>query len=85
MTQSDSNVLHEPSAIRIAYSEITGGRIAELLKSMAREAHEAGLEGNHVVISYIEEGDEFVPGTYVPEIHLILRQVADDTDQDEED
>ena len=51
---------------------------------MAQEAHESGLEGSHVAISYIEEDDDFVPGTYVPEIHLVLRQVSDHVQDDED-
>jgi hypothetical protein len=71
-------MLHEPSKIRIADGTISGEHVVQLLEDMAKEAHDAGLEGSHVAISYIEEDDDFVPGTYVPEIHLVLRQVADE-------
>lgn len=75
MTQSDSSGLHEPAKKRIAEGTISGENVVELLEDMAREAGEAGLEGHHVAVCYIEESDEFVPGTYVPEIHLVLRLI----------
>lgn len=70
-------MLHEPSKNRIAEGTISGDNVVELLQSMAEEASEGGLESSHVAITYIEEDDEFVPGTFVPEIHLVLRRVED--------
>lgn len=71
-------MLHKPSKIRIADGEFSGDNIVHLLESMASEAHDAGQEGSHVAITYIEEDDDFVPGTFVPEIHLVLRRVEPD-------
>jgi len=71
-------MLHEPSITRIADGTISGEHVVQLFRDMAKEASEMGLEGSHVAVSYIEEDDDFIPGTYVPEIHLVLRMI--DTD-----
>ena len=77
-------MLHKPSRERIADGTISGEHVARLFEDMAMEAHEMGMEGSHICIPYVEEDDDFLPGTYVPEIHLVLRRIEDES-QDTED
>ena len=67
--------LHAPAAERIKGGNFGGEGVARMLADMAKEAN--GEDSWHLVISFIEEDDEFVPGTYVPELHFILRKVVE--------
>lgn len=70
--------VHKPAAERIAKGSYSGPEVARLFEEMAEEADKGNAESYHVVISFIEENDEFVEGTFVPELHLTLRKIEDD-------
>jgi hypothetical protein len=46
-----------------------------LLKALAEEAETLGLEADQVSLSLIDDGDKFVPGTWVPEVWLVVRKI----------
>lgn len=68
-------MIHPPAEARIKDGQFSGEHFFNLLREMAKEAEKDGAESYHLAISYIEDGDEFEEGTYVPEIHLIVRKV----------
>ena len=70
--------VHAPALERISKGSYSGPDVARLFEEMAEEADKTETEGYHVVISFLEEGDEFVEGTYVPELHLTLRKIEDE-------
>lgn len=75
--------LHEPAKARIIDGTFSGEHFCNLLQEMVEEAKQADSDSYHLCVTYIEEGDEFVPGTYVPEIHLIVRKVDDELPRDQ--
>jgi hypothetical protein len=46
-----------------------------LFQAMIDDAEEMGTDIQQVCMPYIEEGDEFVEGTWVPELWLVVRKV----------
>jgi|GEM_PF-3492972 len=71
--------MHEPAVKRIeegmTYDPDTIMLIFEELLDQAKTT-EPGT--NHFTAMFIDTEDEFVPGTYVPEIWFVLRKVLDD-------
>lgn len=76
-------MIHEPAIERIKGGVFSGEHFYNLLEGMCQEAEKVGQGSYHLAVSYVDEGDEFVEGTYVPEIHLIVRKVDDSDDQTE--
>ena len=70
--------VHAPAIERISKGSYSGPDVARLFEEMAEEAAKSDSEGYHVCISFLEEDDEFVEGTYVPELHLTLRKIEDE-------
>ena len=78
-------MLHKPSEDRI-----TGVRVEDKVpmeemllhwfKDAARACHDLDLPAMDTTVMFWEDGDEFVEGTYVPEIHLTVRRVEADAD-----
>lgn len=66
-------MLHPPSKKRLEESPISGKALAELLEDVSNN-HD-GEESIHYAVHYVEEGDEYNVGEYVPEIHIVLRRV----------
>ena len=69
--------LHKESIPRISNPGNDEGFIS-LFEALAAEAEESQSEVGQVCMPYIEEGDEFVPGTWVPELWLVVRKVRND-------
>jgi hypothetical protein len=46
-----------------------------LFEALVEEAEEMGTEVGQVAIPFVEEDDEFVVGTWVPELWLVVRKV----------
>jgi len=63
-------MLHEPAIKRI---DNEANRI--IFDALIEESEEFGNEVGQVCIPLIEEGDEFVEGTWVPELWLVVRKV----------
>ena len=78
--------MHKPSEDRITGVNIEGnkGPVEEQLlywfRDMAKAASEMDLPAMDTTVLFLEDDDEFVPGTYVPELRLIVRRVEDDED-----
>lgn len=66
--------LHEPSIERVKKS-VDGAGFLEIFNALAYEAEEMDKEIGQVCMPYIEEGDEFVEGTWVPELWIVVRKV----------
>jgi hypothetical protein len=68
-------MLHEQSKQRIKENGINGESLANVLEEMANEASENDIPALDTIVIFLEDGDEFTVGSYVPEIHLIVRRV----------
>jgi len=71
-------MLHEPTIERIKETSIPGANILGLFRELAEDAAELDQESLDLIVGFMEADDEFVPGTYVPEIHFIVRRVGND-------
>jgi len=71
--------LHQPSEERVAGAP-GGDHLLGIFKQLVAEAEEMACPCLDLLVTYIEESDEFVDGTYVPELHLIVRKVDDSAD-----
>jgi hypothetical protein len=56
---------------------VKGVGLVHLFTDLIEDAEEAGLNGIDMVVTYIDPEDEFVVGTWVPELHLIVRKVIE--------
>ncbi len=70
-------MIHEPSVERVKTSVDPEG-FFNIFQAMTEEAEEEGRDINQVCMPYVEEGDEFVEGTFVPELWLVVRKVLPD-------
>jgi hypothetical protein len=67
--------LHIPSIERIENKDMV------IFDALVEESEEFGNEVGQVCIPLIEEGDEFVVGTWVPELWLVVRKVLPDEEK----
>jgi hypothetical protein len=65
---------HKPAIARLKESIDPEG-FKEIYKALIEEAEEEGEEAGQVCMPYIEEGDEFEVGTWVPELWFVVRKV----------
>lgn len=72
------SLIHKEAEKRLLESTFHGPGFVRLITEMAQSAMEDGQDSYHIAISFIEEDDTFIPGTYVPEVHLVLRKITDD-------
>jgi hypothetical protein len=73
--------LHKPAIERILKPiEPEGHKM--IFEAMIDEAEELGRDINNVCMPYIDEGDEFVEGTWVPELWLVVRKVLPNDDDE---
>jgi hypothetical protein len=49
-----------------------------LFETLAKEANELNQDNMVLAVQYIESGDEILPGTYIPELILVVRRVGND-------
>jgi len=66
--------LHNPSLKRIEDSISPDANLA-IFNALVADAEDFDNEVGQVCIPLIEEGDEFVEGTWVPELWLVVRKV----------
>ena len=72
-------MIHEPAKKRIMDGTgFSPDDLVNLMEMMASQCEEVGNEAGQMMIGFLEEEDEFVPGTYVPEVWIIMRKVLDD-------
>jgi hypothetical protein len=70
-------MIHEPAIERVKTS-VDGLGFFCIFHAMAEEAEKEGRDINQVCMPYVEDGDEFVEGTWVPELWLVVRKVLPD-------
>lgn len=66
--------LHEPSLKRIEEAVSSEANMM-IFSALVDDAEEFGNEVGQVCIPLIEEGDEFVEGTWVPELWMVVRKI----------
>lgn len=69
--------LHLPSLARIA-KEADAEGLMNIFEAMIDEAEEFDNDVQQVCMPYIEDGDEFEEGTWVPELWFVVRKVLPD-------
>jgi hypothetical protein len=52
-----------------------GSGTMSIYNALIEETEEIGNEVGQICVPFIEEGDEFVEGTWVPELWLVVRKV----------
>ena len=70
-------MIHKPSVERVKTLASGEGFLA-IFQAMVDEAEEEGRDIAQVCMPYIEDDDEFVEGTWVPELWLVVRKVLPD-------
>jgi len=68
-------LLHAASVDRIHDIGNAGELLLRRFNEMATLCEEEDLEGVDLSVVYFEEDDEYVPGTYMPELHLTVRKI----------
>lgn len=72
-------MLHEPSKARILGGEGSmSERVLQTFEDLVKDAEDMDCPCLDLVVTFIDKDDEFVPGTYVPELHLIVRKVDEE-------
>ena len=71
-------MLHNSAIERVKSTMIPGENILGLFQELASDAAELDQESMDLIVGFMEDTDEFVPGTYVPEIHFIVRRIGED-------
>lgn len=69
--------LHKPSIPRLEEQPDANGLLS-VFQGLIEEAESMGNEVGQVCMPFIDDGDEFVPGTWVPEFWFVVRRVIDD-------
>ena len=72
------SLIHKPAHERVLEKGLDGPTLLDLMECMALESEAFNNEAGQLLVGYIEDEDEFKPGTYVPEIWIVLRKVLDD-------
>ncbi len=68
--------MHEPSKKRMVPEGVDYARhLLTHFENLVEDAKQMDLGCLDLVVTYIDEDDDFVPGTYVPELHLVIRKV----------
>jgi len=68
-------MIHKPAIPRI--EGLSCENNLEVFTALAEEAKGDGNEVGQVCIPLVDEGDEFVVGTWVPELWLVVREVLE--------
>ena len=74
-------MIHKPSVERVKTSIDPAGFLS-IFQAMVEEAEEDNRDIAQVCMPYVDEDDEFVEGTFVPELWLVVRKVLHDTTND---
>jgi hypothetical protein len=75
--------IHKDALPRIA-EQPDGDQLMRVFLAMVEEGEAFGNDVQQVCLPFIDEGDEFVEGTWVPEFWFVIRKVLPDeasTDQ----
>lgn len=69
--------IHAPALPRIA-EQPDGEGIRLILEALIDEAEEEGRACGQVCVPFVEDADEFVAGTWVPEFWIVARKIEDE-------
>jgi len=72
------SLLHDSCVKRIAAGKASGEHLVMLFETLAAEAEATDEAAIDLVVNYLEAGDDFIPGKYVPELHLVVRRIEPD-------
>ena len=73
-------MIHEPAKSRVSEGPgIDGPQLLNLMEQLAAEADEMGDRQGQTLIGFLEPEDEFVEGSWVPEIWIVVRKVTDES------
>lgn len=70
--------MHKPAEPRLQELDISGQNFLEVFHGLIADAESAGQNGAGVTLEFIEPGDDFIVGTYVPQIILVVNKVLPD-------
>jgi len=74
--------IHKPAIERLKASGTDGEGLMQIMDEMIRMSEEFEQADMTTLVSYIEAEDEFVEGTWVPELWIVVRKVLpDETEQ----
>lgn len=82
MESNSPRFLHLPSLPRIEAGQIGGPQMVGLFEQLVEAAVEANEAVADLMVGYFDTADTFIPGTYVPELHLVVRRVDNDAEED---
>lgn len=68
--------IHKAALPRIAKEADSAG-LMNIFNAMVEEAEEFGNEVQQVCMPYIEDGDKFTKGEWVPELWFVVRKVLE--------
>jgi len=66
--------IHQPAIERVKAPLAKEGHLM-IFQALIDEAEEEGRDIGQVCMPYIDDGDEFVEGAWVPELWLVVRKV----------
>ena len=69
------SLLHDESIERIRAGKIGGDGLVRMCEMLADDADLNEVPVMTLMVPFVDEGDIFIEGKYVPEIHLIVRKV----------
>lgn len=69
--------MHKPSLDRVKEGGVSGEGLLNLFKDLISDAKVLKQETMCLTVWFGDEKDKFEPGTYVPELHLIVRKVEE--------
>ena len=71
-------MLHKPAIARLKETGVPGDRVLGLFQDLVKECVENDILSLGTVVEFLQDDDVFEEGTYIPEIHFIVRKVEND-------
>jgi len=75
MSNEQESKLHKPGIGRILVSRITGAELLDTFQQLVAQCELEGTAGIGIVNEFVEEGDKFEVGSYVPSVHIVVQKV----------
>jgi hypothetical protein len=69
------SLLHQPAIERVKDGRAEGDGLLAIMEALAQDSENDGLEVGQLVVGYVDNGDVFEEGTYVPELWIVVRKV----------
>jgi len=71
--------LHQPSRERLLKSAfVEGEKLIEIFETLIADAVFNEEHSAATIVHWLDSDDKFVVGTYVPEIHFVIRKIEPD-------